>query len=106
MKIIIGLLFSIFMGMMAISLGLGTVFPVVNNVAQPIVCPDGEMSAQRTATNPRPGETYIEASWTCASASGAKQPINKFLLTLYAGTIYGLGMFAFFWIILKLGRRS
>lgn len=96
------------MGMMAISLGLGTIFPSINSVAQPLVCPDGEMSSQKSFTNPRqrPGETVIQASWTCVDSSGSKKPINKFLLTLYAGSFYGVLMFVFFWIISRLRRGS
>lgn len=106
MKILIGLIFCIFMGVTGISLGFGTIYPPLNQVAKPFVCPDGEMSAQRSVTTVHAGKTVTEASWTCEDSSGKKLPINKFMLTLYAGTIHGLLLFVFFWIIIKIRKKS
>lgn len=93
MKYVIILVFSLFMGVTGISLGIGTVVPVINTVAKPFVCPDGEMQSQRfTRSGRRAGSTITEASWTCVTPSGAT-PINLFELALIAGSFHGLGLF-------------
>lgn len=101
---LIGLVFCIFMGITAISLGVGAAYPPINRVAQPLVCPDGEMVSSQSITNPLPGRTYIQASWVCKTASGTVQPINKFSIALYAGTFYGLILFVTFWIVISLRK--
>jgi len=99
MKFIIALVFCIFIGILGISLGGGTAYPPINRVAEPFVCADGEMTAEREFTNVRPGETYIEASWVCVDSSGEATPINKWRLCAYAGTIYGVGLFLLFGLL-------
>lgn len=105
---IIALLFCIFMGITGISLGLGTAFPAINEVARPLVCPDGELQHQKSFSNPLPGRTYIQAEWSCADSAGNSTPVSKGLLVLYAGTFYGLLMFGAFWLLIRLrgGKKA
>ena len=103
---VIGLIFCVFMGITAVSLGFGALYPPLNSVARPLVCPDGEMQYQTSVINPLPDRTYIQADWTCQDASGNVAPINKFLIALYAGSFYGALMFAFFWVLIKLRKGS
>jgi hypothetical protein len=106
MKIVIGLVFCVFMGITAISLGVGAAWPPINNIAKPLVCPDGEMKYQRNISTPLPDTTYIEASYTCVDPSGTVAPISKFLLSLVAGTFYGVALFALLAITGRLRRKN
>lgn len=106
MIIRIGLVFSIFLGVTAISLGLGAAYPPINFVAGPLVCPDGEMSWSQSVTNPLPGRTYIQAAYLCVNPSGQPRSINKFWIALVAGTFYGLIIFVIVWAIVAIRKRS
>ena len=39
-------MWSIFMGVTAISIGFGALFPSMNRIAKPFVCPRGEMELE------------------------------------------------------------
>ncbi|MDB5101732.1 MAG: hypothetical protein JWM80_6153 [Cyanobacteria bacterium RYN_339] len=107
MQYIITFIFCVFMGITGVSLGLGTAFPVINKVAEPLVCSGGgTLSAVKTYSNPAPGKSYTTATWSCEDASGKKTPVDKFVLALYAGTIYGLGMFALVALLMMIGGRG
>ncbi|WCL47600.1 hypothetical protein [Leptospira sp. GIMC2001] len=102
---LIALGFCIFMGMTAVSLGFGAIYPPLNSVAKPLVCPNGEMTYNRSFSNPLPGKTYIQAIWLCEDPQGSIQPISNFLIALYAGIFYGFLIYIFFWMIIKLRRK-
>lgn len=89
--LIVVLVFCLFMGVTAISMGVGAAYPPINRVAQPFVCPGGEMVSQQSVQHPLPGRTYLTASWTCVEPSGASRPIPY--VSLVAGPIHGLGCF-------------
>jgi putative oligomerization/nucleic acid binding protein len=79
-----------FMGVTAISIGFGALFPSMNLVAKPFVCPNGKMDLTKEVYNPYPGNTIITLTWYCLDeASGAKTELGIFPMSLYAGTIYG-----------------
>jgi hypothetical protein len=79
-----------FMGVTAISIGFGALFPSMNLVAKPFVCPSGKMDLTKEVYNPYPGNTITTISWYCIDeASGAKKELGIFPMSLYAGTIYG-----------------
>jgi hypothetical protein len=79
-----------FMGVTAISIGFGALFPAMNLVAKPFVCPGGRMDLTRQVYNPYPGNTITTLTWYCVDeASGAKTELGIFPMSLYAGTIYG-----------------
>ena len=87
----IGFLGSIFMGVVAISIGLGAAFPAINSIAKPFVCPRGDMTFEKNVSQPMPGETYATIQWYCAdSESGEKSELTYFSLIPYAGIFYGL----------------
>lgn len=84
----------IFMGVTAVSYGLGALYPPLNKIAQPFVCPNGQMSVDENTSNPIPGTTITQISWYCVdSKSGAKTKIVDTPIHLYAGAFYGLLMF-------------
>ena len=85
----------IFMGVTAVSYGLGALYPPLNTVAQPFVCPNGRMSVEEFTSNPIPGTTITQIYWFCLDRqSGAKTKIVDGPIHLFAGAIYGLLMFA------------
>jgi hypothetical protein len=106
MKYIVGLAFCIFMGILGISVGMGAAYPPINSIAQPLVCPNGEMVSQQTFSNPLPGRTYIRASWVCVEPSGNRTPIDSFMLSLYAGSFYGLVLFVLLTVVSRLRRGA
>lgn len=98
--------FSIFMGVTAISLGLGAAFPAINTIAKPFVCPDGVLESDQQVYRPYPGKTITTRTWFCTAASGEKVALSAFPMSLYAGVIYGGLMFAvLFGLMLVRGRR-
>ncbi len=84
----------IFMGVTAVSYGFGALYPPLNEIAQPFVCPNGQMSVEENTSNPMPGTTITQIYWYCVdSKSGAKTEMADPPIHLYAGAFYGLVMF-------------
>jgi hypothetical protein len=87
-------LWCLFMGVTAISIGFGALFPSMNLISKPFVCPGGEMSMDEQVYNPYPGKTVTTLTWYCIdSQSGEKKELGIFPMSLYAGLIYGFGLF-------------
>src|SRR5689334_21718963 len=85
---------SLFMRVTAISIGFGAVFPSMNKIAKPFVCPRGEMEVETQGYNPSPGTTVTTLTWYCVdAASGEKNELGIFPMALYAGLIYGFFLF-------------
>jgi hypothetical protein len=83
-----------FMGITAISIGFGALFPSMNLVAKPLVCPDGKMDLDKQVYNPYPGNTITTITWYCMDeTSGTKKELGVFPMSLYAGTFYGVLLF-------------
>jgi len=91
---IVALVFCLFMGITAISMGVGALAPQINRIAQPMVCPGGTMNYQTSVKHTAPGTTYTLVKWTCDDAAGKQSPIGVFTLGLYAGSLQGLVLFA------------
>jgi hypothetical protein len=84
----------IFMGITAVSYGFGALYPPLNKIAQPLVCPSGQMSVEENTSNPMPGTTITQIYWYCVdNKSGANTEMADTPIHLYAGTFYGLSMF-------------
>lgn len=78
------------MGVTAISIGFGALFPSMNRVAKPFVCPGGKMDLTKEVYNPYPGSTITTITWYCIDeTSGVKKELGIFPMSLYSGTIYG-----------------
>jgi len=58
-------IWSIFMGVTAISIGFGAVFPSMNRIAKPFICPRGEMELETQVYRPYPGQTVTTLTWYC-----------------------------------------
>ncbi len=89
-NLILMFLWSWFMGITAISIGFGALFPSMNRIAKPFVCPNGKMDLSKEVYNPYPGSTITTITWYCTDeASGNKTELGIFPISLYAGTFYG-----------------
>jgi hypothetical protein len=91
------------MGVTAISIGFGAMYPPMNGISKPFVCPNGELTFKQTVSHPTPGRTDTSAEWFCRDP-GADFPvsIDPLKMALYAGPIYGLLLFVvgfFFWYL-------
>lgn len=82
-----------FMGITAISIGFGAVFPSMNRIAKPFICPTGEMELETQTYRPYPGNTTTTLTWYCVDTSGNRKELGIFPMSLYAGTIYGILLF-------------
>jgi len=92
--IIVGFIWSIFMGVIAISLGFGSAFPSMNYIAKPFVCPNGQMQVQYQNYQVSPVESGSVITWYCVDAqSGYKMELNPFVINVYAGLFYGVVLF-------------
>lgn len=81
------LFWSLFIGVVGISIGLGALYPPINYVAKPFVCPNGQMTFEKQVDQATPNKTFFSADWYCTKGESARQPISPFA---YAGVIYGL----------------
>ena len=104
--LIVGFIFSIFMGITAGSRGFGSRFPQLNLIASPFVCPNGEMSYTQNVSEIG-SATYWSATWFCVNErSGTKQELDSNTVFLVAGTFYGLAFFVVLLIIVYLYWNS
>lgn len=102
------LLSCLFTGVIIIAIGLGSVFPPIERVSKPFVCPNGEMEYEQQVYRPTPVETVTTTTWYCVEQStGARRELGVFPMSLYAGAVYGLLLFPLSLIGLgTLGRRA
>jgi hypothetical protein len=104
--LILGFIWSWFMGITAVSLGLGSVFPAINMVAKLFVCPGGQMVNNAQNYQVSPVENVTTLTWYCVdNHSGAKTELNSFIVNVYAGSIYGLLIIVSVLIIVYFYRR-
>jgi hypothetical protein len=108
-SIILLLVWSLFMGVTAISIGFGAAFPALNQIAGPVVCPNGAMRVDEQTYRPSPGTTVTTMDWMCVdNKTGEAQPINEASMFLFNGLIYGFVLFGVimlgYWIVMK--RRA
>jgi hypothetical protein len=91
---IVGLLFSIFMGITAIAMGIGGVYPPINHIARPLVCPNGTITAEFQSYNPYPGKMVRTVTNYCVDdQTQSRTKLGMFPMVLYSGSIYGLILF-------------
>ncbi len=87
-------LWSLFMGVTAISIGVGALFPQLNYLAGPFACPGGTMSMDAQEYDPSPGTTVTTETWYCTNgATGAKNELSIWSISVPSGLIYGLLLF-------------
>jgi len=89
------LIWCLFMGVTVGSIGIGAVFPSVNLIAKPFVCPGGQMQVVTKDYHPDPTRTVTTVTTYCVDGkTGVKTELGIFPMSLYAGTICGLVFFA------------
>ena len=84
-RLTVGFSFSIFIGITGISMGLGSIYPQLNLVAKPFVCPNQQMSYTQNISEIG-SDTYWSATWFCGET-------NIENIFLFAGSMYGLVLF-------------
>jgi hypothetical protein len=107
-SVILLLIWCLFMGVTAISIGFGAAFPALNSIAQPFVCSNGHMQLLTSTSQPQPGVTYTAEQWQCVdNQTGQAHDVDGSMF-LINGLIYGTLLFAiimiWWWMITK--RRA
>jgi hypothetical protein len=91
--LMVELIFSIFLGVIAVSIGFGSIFPQLNLIARPFLCPKQEMSHTQNVTEIG-SDTYWSATWFCMDeGSGSRTELDPGTVHGYAGSFYGLLIF-------------
>jgi hypothetical protein len=91
--IVAELIFSVFMGVTAGARGLGSLYPQLNLVAKPFVCPNGPMSYVQHVSEIG-SDTYWSASWFCGDEqAGASTELDPNKVFLFASPLYSLVFF-------------
>ena len=89
----VGFIFSIFLGITAVSRGFGSRFPQLNGIAEPFLCPQQEMSYAQHVTEIG-NATYWSADWFCLDeGSGAQTELDPSRVHGLAGSFYGVLIF-------------
>ena len=97
-------IWCIFIGVFLGGSALGALYPPVNYVAQPFVCPGGHMDWSSETINVSPVETVYSRSLYCVDGTtGARTELGPFPLILYSGTFYGLLLFLIVFLVIKSG---
>jgi len=90
---IIVLAFSIFLGITGGAMGLGSIYPRLNSIAQPLACPGRTMSHAQQISEIGTA-TYYAAKWYCVDEkSGERSELSGNTVALIAGPAYGLVIF-------------
>ncbi len=90
------------MGVTAISIGVGALFPQLNYLAGPFACPGGTMSMDAQEYDPSPGTTVTTETWYCTNgATGAKNELSLWSISVPSGLIYGFLLF----LVILLGMQ-
>ena len=103
--VIVGLTFSLLMGITAGARGFGSMYPEMNLIAKPLVCSGGEMTYSRSVSTGATA-TYDSTQWFCVNESGERKEIDPTMLFVLAGIVYGLVFFAVLFVIVYLYWNS
>jgi hypothetical protein len=104
--VLTSLLLSLFLGVVVVSMGLGAMFPSIDQVAGPFVCGGGSLQEHNKNYHPQPGMKVTTVNWSCADATEADQhAVDGWAVTLVAGTIYGLIIFIPTLLLLVIRQR-
>ena len=85
---------SMFCGIILVSVALGAIIPkVINPIAKPLVCSNGNLEITQNTTSYRPGESDTWTTDTCVDSATGQQQDVSLQTTLGAGIIYSLIIF-------------
>jgi hypothetical protein len=97
--LVVGLGFSILMGVTGGAMGLGSRFPQLNLIVGPFLCPGAQMSYTQNVSEIGTA-TYWTADWVCVDeGSGASRNLDRDTVFYSAGPIYGLAFFVLLLVI-------
>jgi hypothetical protein len=83
-----------FCGIILGSVALGAIIPkVINPIAKPLVCSNGNLEITQNTTSYRPGESDTWTTDTCVDSATGQQQDVSLQTTLGAGIIYSLIIF-------------
>lgn len=91
--LVIRFLISQFVGIIIFSIGIGAIFPSLNYIAAPIVCPGGTMSTNTESYSYRPGEVFTSITQMCGNKATGQVADVTWPSTFVAGFIYGIIFF-------------
>jgi hypothetical protein len=92
LAIVLGVI-SLFLGIVIVSIALGSILPAINKISAPIVCTGDRVEIERAASNPRPGETFISLVISCVDKQTGVRQVKTFPMILASGVIYSLVIF-------------
>jgi hypothetical protein len=90
--LVVGFIFSIFLGITAVSMGLGSIYPGLNLIAKPFVCPGQQMSYTQHVSEIG-SDTYWSATWFCVDEAGLNTEPDPDKVHGYAGSFHGILIF-------------
>ena len=91
--LVAGLAFSIVIGVTAGSMGFGSMYPRLNLIAGPFVCPGKQMVYSRQVSEIGTA-SYYTAAWYCVDErAGKKTAVASNAVFFWAGIFYGLAFF-------------
>jgi hypothetical protein len=97
--LVVGLVFSIFIGVTGGAMGLGSRFPGLNLIVGPFLCPGAQMSYTQNVSEIGTA-TFWTADWVCVDEeSAATRALDPDTVFYSAGPIYGLVFFALLLVI-------
>ena len=86
---------SMFCGIILVAVALGAIIPrVINPIAKPLVCSNGNLQITQNTTSYRPGESDTWTTDTCVDSTTGQQQDVSLQTTLGAGIIYSFIIFA------------
>lgn len=94
--------FSTFLGITAGAMGLGSIYPQLNSIAQPIACPGRAMNHSQQVSEIGTA-TYYAAKWYCVDEkTGERVEVGSNTIAVIAGPVYGLVIFGILLAIIYL----
>lgn len=98
--------FAIIIGITGGAMGLGSLFPRLNAIAQPFVCPGGQIEYTKQVTEVGTA-SYHTARWFCRDhSSGDAREIEGNRVFIIAGIFHGIVIFAILLLITYLYWNS
>lgn len=104
-SLVIVLAFSLLIGVIGIARGLGSIYPQLNQVAQPLVCRGGELMHKQIRSNAN-GANYWATTWSCKLSFDLEKEIDPGRVFMYSGAIYGVGLFVILLLVTYLYWNS
>jgi hypothetical protein len=86
--LVVGFIFSIFLGITGVSMGLGSMYPGLNLITKPLLCPGQQMSYTQHVSEIG-SDTFWSATWFCMD-EGSETQLDPAVIHGYAGSLYGL----------------